>query len=156
MGLRENILRDPVSDLAYRSLLTIDADIPVHRALSMLRDAKIGCAVITDDAGKPRAQFTEKHLVAMLGTGNGSLDDPVEKHMSAEFCMVTGHDTVAQVIGMMQTRRQRWIIVVDDDGKAVAITGLRGAVEYIVDHFPRQVKVEPIGTKLATDQREGA
>lgn len=156
MGLRENILTDPVSELAYRPLLTIDPSTPIREALPVMRDAKIGCVVIVDDAGRPQAMFTEKNLVALLGTGTGSLDDSVEKHMTHEFCCVTDQDTVVQVIGMMQSRRQRWIIVVDDAGKAKAITGLRGAIEYVVDHFPRQVKVEPIGTKLSMDQREGA
>ena len=64
---------------------------------------------------------------------------------------------IAKVLDAMQNHGMRFVIVLDDDGKAIALTGQRGMMEYIADHFPRQVKVHMIDdAKLYMDQREGA
>ncbi len=156
MGLRENILLEQVCDLATRPLILMDVGEPVHAVLQRMREKELGAAIAVDDAGKPTGMFNEKLLIRIIGQGNGVLDEPVGKHMTPNVICVKESDSIATLIATMQQRKLRWVCVVDDAGKAISLTGLRGAMEYVVEHFPRRVLVEPLQSKLAVDQREGA
>ena len=46
--------------------------------------------------------------------------------------------------------------VLDDEGRPVGLTGQKGVMEYIAEHFPRQGKVQLMESKLHMDHREGA
>ena len=64
-------------------------------------------------------------------------------------------EPIANVIESMQSQKLRFIVVLDEQGKAVAITGQKGIMEYIADHFPRQIKVQRMSSDFFTGQREG-
>lgn len=155
MGLREDILKRPVGELPLRKLLAVRTTTTVQQAMRQMRDARLGCAVIVDDAGRPLGKFTERKLMRLLVEG-GSLGDPAQQYMFGGDDCVRSDQPIADMIRMMQTRHLRYIIVVDDQGKAVALTGQKGLMEFIADHFPRAVKVSPPAEKLHIDQREGA
>jgi len=76
--------------------------------------------------------------------------------MTRNVISVKQTDTIATLIATMQTRKLRWVTVVDDGGKVVALTGLRGVMEYVVDHHPRSIKSMPIRRKISMTEREGA
>jgi hypothetical protein len=56
----------------------------------------------------------------------------------------------------MQTKNLRFVVVTDEDGKAIALTGQKGLMEYVAEHFPQQVMVQRVGVKPYSSQREGA
>ena len=84
------------------------------------------------------------------------MDEPASKHMVREVVTVKQTDPIAVLIATMKQRHLRWVCVVDDEGKAIALTGLRGVMEYMVDHHPLLVKSTPIRRKLSMNEREGA
>ena len=47
------------------------------------------------------------------------------------------------------------VVVTDDDGRVDALTGQKGLMEYVAEHFPKQVMVQRIGSPVIQD-REGA
>ncbi len=155
MGLRRNILNEPVSELELRELIAVNPETPVREALKKMRDKQLGCVVVIDDQGRPLGKFTERLLVKLLLEHPGSLDQPVSKHMSSTWDAVKKSEPIAKVIDAMQSQKLRFIVVLDDQGKAVAITGQKGVMEYIADHFPRQIKVQRMSSDYFTDQREG-
>jgi predicted transcriptional regulator len=157
MGLRENILREPVSVLQLRPYAAVTADATVRQAVDAMRAKQIGAAMIVDEAGKAIGMFNEKMLIRLLINDPKLLDDPVEKHMTRNIFTVQASDSIAKLISTMQNRHLRWVSIVDADGRPTALTGLRGVVEYVADYFPRQVKVQPIdGSKVSIKTREGA
>lgn len=156
MGLRENLMTEPVTELMMRTLVTARPDTTVEQACAAMRQAKLGALIVVDDAGHPVGMFNEKLLIRLVASDIGQLSDPVEKHMTHNVVCIRESDSIAQLIATMQSRKLRWICVVDDSGKATAITGLRGVMEYVSEHHPRSVKVQPMQAKLAIDQREGA
>jgi CBS domain-containing protein len=156
MGLRENLLTEPVTKLAMRVLITARPGTTVRQACEAMRQAKLGAVIVVDDAGHPLGMFNEKLLIRLMAGDIGQLDDPVSKHMTHNVVCMRETDTIAQLIATMQGRKLRWICVVDAGGKATALTGLRGVMEYVVEHHPRSVKVQPMRANLSMDQREGA
>ena len=65
-------------------------------------------------------------------------------------------DPILRVIQLMQRHDLRFVCVVDDAGRGVALTGQRGVMEYICDHFPRQILGSRVSARPYLREREGA
>src|SRR5687767_3512116 len=68
MGLRTNILEEPISELELRDLVAVRRGTSVRAAAEEMRRGKLGCAIVVDDAGKPIGKFTERRLMKLLLT----------------------------------------------------------------------------------------
>ena len=156
MGLQKSILEETVGDLPLLKPICVEPSITVRDAIQMMRDRKLGCVVIIDENGKPQGMFSERHLIRLLSNGPAFLDDSVEKYMSDLWASIGKSESIAMVIHKMQQHGLRFLCVVDDQGKVVAQTGQKGVMRYIAEHFPHQVKVQMMESKLYMDQREGA
>lgn len=156
MGLRENILSDPISAMELRDLVSVRRGTPVRAAAEVMRRKKLGCAIIVDDEGRPVGKFTERKLMKLLLENPRNIDEPVDRFMYPSADAIGQDEPIAEMVKRMQARQLRFFCVVDSQGKAVALTGQKGLMEYIAEHFPRQVKAHLMESKLHMDQREGA
>jgi CBS domain-containing protein len=156
MGLRENILQEPVSRLPIREAVLVKATAAVREAAAKMRAAHLGCAIVVDGRGKPVGKFTERKLMKVMLQDPGGLDKPVSQFMYPTADPVPADAPIAAMVRIMQTKQLRFLTVVDQKGKAVGLTGQKGLMEYIAEHFPRQVKVQRTDDKLYMDEREGA
>ena len=153
MGLQENIQNETVRELPLREAITVPPSTTVAEAVERMRGKRLGCVVVTGDDRKPRGTFTEEDLVKMLG---GDQADTVDQHLSPEWACVTISSHVSSVLRAMQAKNLRFVVVTDDDGRVAALTGQKGLMEYVADHFPQQVMVQRVGVKPYSSQREGA
>jgi CBS-domain-containing membrane protein len=156
MGLRDNILREPVSKLPIRPAVTVKATTKVREAAARMKQAHLGCVIVVDRAGKPVGKFTERKLMKVLLQGPAGLDKPVKSFMYPTGDPVSAHAPIAEMLRIMQSRQLRFISVVDQKGKVVGLTGQKGLMEYITEFFPRQVKSQRMGPLLSMPEREGA
>ena len=53
MGLREDILNDPVSALELRELAAVKRTTTIRDAIGLMRENRVGCVVVLDDEGRP-------------------------------------------------------------------------------------------------------
>ena len=156
MGLRQIILREPVSQLELRELLTLKPNDTVKAAVKLMRTKRLGCVMIVDDQGKPLGEFTEHSLLKLLLDNPEAMSCELKDVMDDDWVTVKLADPISKVLDAMHDGL-RFVIVVDENGKGTHLTGQKGLMEYIADHFPRQVKVHMIDdVKLFQDQREGA
>ena len=156
MGLRQSILNERVSDLDLRQVITISPNTTLRQAIEKMRRKHLGLVVVVDESGRMVGQFTERMLIKLLLGGSAGLDVPVKHHTCREGATVHLTDPIAKVIECMEAKKQRFVLVLDDDGQPVGLTGQKSVMEYIADYFPRQVKVQDTGKRLFMDQREGA
>lgn len=157
MGLRENIDMEPVSALPIRELIQVLPDSTVRQVLAKMREKHLGCVVVVNEYGAPLGQFTERLLIRLLIDGDGNLDQPVSNLMIDVRGCVKQSDPIRKVIDYMQDTGLRFVCVTDDQGKRpIGLTGQKGVMEYIADHFPRAVKSQLMESKLYMDEREGA
>ncbi len=156
MGLRQDIFRDTVSDLHIRELITVKRGTTVRKTAALMRRKHLGCAIIVDDQHKPIGKFTERRLMRLLLDPASTLDDPVEKHSYTDASCVTLDTPVAEMARVMQAKQLRFMCVTDASGTAVGLTGQKGLMEYIAEHFPRQIKAQRMKPFLHMDHREGA
>ena len=56
----------------------------------------------------------------------------------------------------MQLKNLRFLCVVDENGQVAGLTGQRGLMEYVAEHFPGEVMVQRIGQPPYLSDREGA
>ena len=156
MGLYENMLTDPLSQLNLREAITIPPEASVRDAVSRMREKKLGCVIVIDSADKPLGMFTEAMLRHLLIEDIAALDDSVANRMAKQFPCANINDPVVTILEGMQAENQRFVCVVDDAGKVAGLTGQKGLMEYIADHFPQLVLTQRAGTSPPLSQREGA
>ena len=155
MGLRQDILQQPVTELNWRKLVKVAPTETVRRIVAVMQEEHLGGVVVVGDDGKAIGEFTDRDLIRLLLDDSAAMDNPVGRHMSDTWGQIRQTDPIARIIDQMQDRKLRYVVVVDDEGLPVGLTGQKGVMEYIADHFPRQVKVQMMKSKLHMDQREG-
>ncbi len=156
MGLHESIDTDPISEIELREVIAVTRKTTVREAAQEMKKHRLGCAIVVDRHNKPIGKFTERKLMKLLLDDAAQLDQPIEKFMYATADAIQRREPIAKLIELMQTRSLRFLCVTDEKGKAVGLTGQRGLMEYIAEHFPRAVKVQQLNQALYTKEREGA
>ena len=156
MGLYENMVSEPIRRLALRDAITVSADLSVRDAVLCMRDRKLGCVIVVDEHQKPMGMFTEAMLRCLMIDDRTALDDSVQDRMEKQFPCASITDPVVTVLEAMQAANHRFVSVVDDTGRVVGLTGQKGLMEYIADHFPQTVLTERVGIEPPRRQREGA
>ncbi|MFV2065567.1 MAG: CBS domain-containing protein [Pirellulales bacterium] len=136
MGVYQRMLETPVRELALREALAVAGDMTVREAVTRMRVKGIGCAIVTDRSGKPRGMFTEAMLRHLLVHNMAALGRPIEEFMADRFPWVEESDPVSMVLEAMQSKNYRFVCVVDDQGRATAITGQKGLIEFLAKHGP--------------------
>ena len=108
MGLYENMLTEPIRQLAMREAITIPAELSVRDAVVRMRDKKLGCVIVVDKNHKPLGMFTEAMLRHLLIDDRAALDDSVQNRMARQFpCVKITDPVVAEadcLFYMMQPR----------------------------------------------------
>lgn len=156
MGLMASMQSDRVSDLNLRKAICVSPDSPLKECIHQMREGKLGCAIVVDENQKPLGLFTEAMVRHLLCNGDLSFDQPIEKHMADTFAWVRASDTVDLVLDALEAKNIRYVVVVNDADEVVGLTGQKGLMEYIADHFPQEVHVQRIGTHPYPATREGA
>ena len=156
MGLQENIAREPVSRLELRNPVLATAQETVRNCIAKMRTQKLGCTVIVDGEKKPIGMLTEGMLTRMVAQQQIFLDDPVSEHMTTQWPWVQLTDPISEVLSAMEIKNTRFLCVLDEEGRIVGLTGQRGLMEYVVEHFPEQVMVQRLGCTPYLQEREGA
>ena len=156
MALQENLRRETVDKLVVREAVNVSATDSIRETIALMRKHDIGCATVIDGDGKPIGMITESMLVEMLSHGTLKLDEPVEKHMAERVPWVKLSDPISDVMEAMQLKNTRILCVVDDKDRVVGLTGQRGLMEYVAEHFPGQVMVQRVGQTPYLADREGA
>lgn len=156
MGLRDSLIHETVGGLELRPLISVSPGTTVRACVEKMKEGRLGCVFVVDDAGKPIGKFTERRMMQQMVADPGMIDKPVSESMYDTVSTVTRDTSVADLIRLMDERQLRFVCVVDDTGKASALTGQKGVMEFIADHFSRAVMVQDMGSKVGIEEREGA
>jgi len=156
MGLQENLHTEKVTQLSLRDPVTTSPVDSLRSVVDSMQQRQLGCAIVIDEKGKPLGMFTEHRLIQLLADETTSFDQQVSDVMTTDWPSVTEDDPIVKVLDLMKSRNVRFIIVTDRDGRLKGLTGQKGLLEYVADHFPEQVMVQRIGGTPHLQSREGA
>lgn len=155
MKLYDSITSERVSQLALREPVLCRPDESLRQVVGRMRRRHLGCAIVVDDDGKPIGIYTESMLTQLLANNPAGIDDRVSERMSEHVFTVCDTDPVSRVLASLQRENTRFLCVVDGQGKVAGLTGQKGLMEYVADHFPQQVLVNRVGSRPPRE-REGA
>lgn len=157
MGLKENLENESITQLPMREAILLAESTPVKDAVELMRQKHIGSTVVVDEAGMPLGKFTERSLIDLLLSDRSQYENgTVGNHLDAKFMTISAKNRVMDVLEAVESKGTRFIYVLDDEGKPIAVTGQRGMSEFVAEHFPQQVMVQRVGSRPATQTREGA
>lgn len=157
MGLQQNFQTEPVSRLSLRDPITVSPNQTLRDAIEKMREMKLGCAIAVDDEHKPLGIFTESKLTQLLAEfGSHVVDETIGAHMTQPCPWVELTDPIVYVLDAMQLKNLRFMCVVDAEKRLVGLTGQKGLIEFVADHFPGQVMVQRVGGNPYPAEREGA
>jgi predicted transcriptional regulator len=156
MGLYENIRNEPVSRLALRDPVVVSPEATVRDAVSCMRQRNLGCAIVVDQERKPVGLFAESMLTRLLSETPQAIYDQILDHIDKKWPTVCLSDPISCILSALEFANIRFLIVVDEQGRLAGLTGQKGLMEYVAEHFPRQVIVQRIGGKPYPAHREGA
>ena len=156
MGLQDDFQNDKVNQLEIRDAPTASPSQSVRDCVEIMRDKNLGCVMVVDQQQKPIGMFTESMMIEILADDPSGMDDPVEKRMAERYPWVRDTDPIADLVTAMENNNIRILCVLDENDHLVGVTGQRGVMEYVADHFPGEVTVQRIGLPPYMSDREGA
>ncbi len=158
MGLQRNLFERPVSDLSLRPAIVVSPQTTLAEVVDQMKQKDLGGVVVVDDSSNTLGVFTESVLVRLLAEHQGLPAGPVSQFMDTDYARTRTTDRIAHVIRAMREKDTRFVCVTDGFGKPVGLTGQRGIVEYVSEHFPRHVQkmISRVGEKSYPNAREGA
>ncbi len=118
------ILSDKGSDV-----VTIRPEDTLETAVRVLREKRIGAAVVLGDDGQPAGVFSERDLVRMVADhGAAALSMPVSSAMTRGLITAGPGAHVDELMGMMTDRRVRHIIILDS-GRMTGVVSIGDVVK---------------------------
>ncbi len=156
MGLFENMKTETVSRLNLREPVLATADQKVREVVQAMRQRNLGCAILVDGDNKPIGMFTESMLTQIIANQPELLDASLGEQAADHWAQISLSDPITAVLEALEVKNTRFLSVVDDEGRVAGLAGQKGLMEYIADHFPREVMVQRVGQKPCVHHREGA
>jgi len=155
VSLRASLWQDDLSQIQFKSVVSVSSDAPVRQAIAVMRDAGVGYVLIVDQE-QLRGIFTERDLVKRVLAKRADLDAPISQHMTANPVSVRRSESIGGAIRTMHRGHYRHLPVVDDAGRPIGILSVKHIVHYLVEHFPSAVYNLPPEPGKVHEAREGA
>jgi CBS domain-containing protein len=155
MDLPKTLKIDSVSRLHLSVPLRIAPSHTIAEAVKLLREAKVGCAMVC--AGeKIEGILTERDLLRRVLAKGKPLTLPVSECMTANPTVVHRKEPIGAAIRRMEEGGYRHLPVVDEAGHLVGVLSVKSIVHYLVEHFPSTIYNLPPNPSVVQHEREGA
>jgi CBS domain-containing protein len=105
------ILEDKGSEV-----FSVTPELAIAELAAVLRERRIGCAMVLDEDGAIAGVASERDVVnALAARGAGILEEPVAEIMTRDVVVCAPEDDMMQIMSLMTQRRIRHLPVVDND-----------------------------------------
>lgn len=156
-----SLLRQPLTVLSARKPIVLGPDASVTEAMRAMQAEHRGCVLVSEDGtcdSRLLGIMTERDvLLKIVDRGRNPATLPLSDVMSADVDTLFVDSSVAWVLNRMSAGGFRHVPVVDPDGRPVTVVSVRDVVDFLVDHFPREVMNLPAEPGVrSTRTREGA
>ncbi len=138
--LDTQVFKEPIKILELRAgRVAVPLGATIGQAAKVMKDHRIGC-VLVEEGGKVVGIFTERDILTKLvGTGYDPAKVQVDGVMTRDPETLTPDDPIAFAMQLMSVGGFRHVPLVDADRRPVGILSVKDIVDYIVEHFPREV-----------------
>jgi CBS domain-containing protein len=140
--IERNLTEDKVETLNPEAVVSVTEDTPLDVAVQTMRDAKIGCLLVTDRARKLSGILTERDLVNKVA---GKVEDlathTVSRFMTHRPETVQADHPLAYALQRMMVSDLRYLPLVDDQGRPKGIISSRDIINYLTHVLTRQSSI---------------
>jgi CBS domain-containing protein len=144
----------PISRLNPRPPLCVEQTATLEDAVVAMREHRVGCVLVVDDAGYLLGIFTERDLLLRLE--NGDLSRGIEPYMTPDPETLSPADPIAFALNLMSVGGFRHVPLVDDGGRPLGIVSVKDVVNYLADVFSQDVLTIPPNPHRHWQSRDGA
>ncbi len=126
-----------ILDSKGHDVVTIDPDIKLSEAVTMLSERRIGAVLVTKNE-RIEGILSERDIVRVLGErGAGALDQPVREVMTRKVVSCREADTVAAIMERMTSGKFRHLPVIESK-RVVGLISIGDVVKWRVMEFERE------------------
>lgn len=138
--LDKSLFAEPIKTLRRRAgHVAIPLGTTIGEAARVMKVHRIGC-VLVEQGGKLVGIFTERDILTKLvGTGYDPARVQVDGVMTRNPETLTPEDPIAYAMQLMSVGGFRHVPLVDADRRPVDILSVKDIVDYVVEHFPREI-----------------
>jgi CBS domain-containing protein len=138
--LDERLFREPIKILRRRAgHVAVPLGTSVGEAARVMKEHRIGC-VLVEEQGKLVGIFTERDiLIKLVGTGYDPARVQVDGVMTRDPETLSPEDPIAFALHLMSVGGFRHLPLVDADRHPLDILSIKDIVDYVVEHFPREI-----------------
>jgi CBS domain-containing protein len=138
--LDTRVFKEPIKILQLRAgRVSVPLGTTIGQAARVMKEHRIGC-VLVEQGGKLVGIFTERDILTKLvGTGYDPAKVLVDGVMTRDPETLTLDDPIAFAMQLMNVGGFRHVPLVDDERRPVGILSVKDIVDYLVEHFPRDV-----------------
>lgn len=133
--IRGAILATPISELALRQPILVDAEASVVAAVNSMNEHRTGC-VLVQQAGKLAGIFTERDVLTKVIFRANNNAMKVESVMTRNPETLEATATIAFALNKMSVGGYRHIPIVERGSKAIGVLSVRDIVDFLVELFP--------------------
>ena len=124
----------PVSSIMTGEVITATADETIKTVCKLMYENDIGSIVIVkrtvDDANKPVGIITERDIVRQIGLSElFVVQAPIRQMMSTPLVTTGPNNPIRDAIEIMQLKKIRRLVVIDDREKMVGIITIKDALK---------------------------
>ncbi len=159
--LDDDVLNEPITEIATRNLLVHSPDTVVSVALKSMQEQHSGSVIITRD-GTPGTHvegiFTERDVLHRVIDCAGDLSlISLSEVMTPDPVVLSKDSTIAWMLNRMSVVGVRNVPIVDDDGCPLFVVAIRDIVDLLVEAYPKAVLNLPLDEDHSYRRhREGA
>jgi CBS domain-containing protein len=155
MDLAKTLKIDSVSRLHPTAPLCVRPGQTVAEAVALMRQAKVGCALVCEE-GQIVGILTERDLLRRVLAAGKPLTLSVADCMTPHPVVVSRKEPVGAAVRRMEEGGYRHLPIVDEANQPVGILSVKRIVHYLVEHFPTTVYNLPPHSDIVQHEREGA
>jgi CBS domain-containing protein len=150
------LLAEPIRNLHRRAgCVAVPPGTTIGEAARTMKAHRVGC-VLVEERGKLIGIFTERDILTKLvGTGYDPGSATIDGAMTSNPETLTPDDPIAFALQRMSVGGFRHIPLVEGSGRPVGILSVKDIVDYLAEHFPKEVLNIPPEPGRQPQAREG-
>ena len=104
----------------------------LRSVIETLREQKVGCVIIVNDAGRLAGIFSERDVLTKIALLHTDYEVPISQFMTKNPQTAQMTTTIAFALSMMSHGGYRHIPIVDEENFPVGMVSVKNIVDYLV------------------------
>jgi CBS domain-containing protein len=135
----EEILRtDSIRSMGIEAVPSVAASTRLRDVITIMQKRRVAAVVVTD-GGRVVGIFTERDVLNRIVGLALNEDLPITEVMMSNPKVLSPEDRIADAVRLMTDRGYRHIPLVDGGGGDAGMISARDIVEFIAQHYPKEV-----------------